>query len=83
MHTQWTHDLLGEKCPKVTFRLGNREKAPKRPRDFSKDSGFEDEDYFYLDDDYLLFEKMSERTRPARKNCFGYSVGHQWSKKDC
>ena len=54
VHTQWTHDLLGEKCPKVTFRLGNRGELPEHPRDFSKDSGFEDEDYFYLDDDYLL-----------------------------
>ena len=59
----------------------NRE-PQERQRDFSKDSGFEDEDYFYLDDDYL-FVKMSERTRPARKNFLGYSVGHQWSKKDC
>ena len=36
------------------FREKPNREPPERQGDFSKDSGFEDEDYFYLDDDYLL-----------------------------
>ena len=37
-----------------SFREKPNRECPEFPRDISKDSGFEDEDYFYLDDDYLL-----------------------------
>ena len=37
-----------------SFREKSDRQCPEFPRNTSKDSGFEDEDYFYLDDDYLL-----------------------------
>ena len=43
-HTQWTQDLLGQKMSESNLQF----------KDFKKDSGFEDVDYFYLDTDYLL-----------------------------
>ena len=50
----WVTNPANQHRSEHLFREKPNREYPEGPKDISKDSGFEDEDYFYLDDDYLL-----------------------------